>query len=255
MSYERNPYESSKYGAEATTWEGYGMPASQAAEDERTAFIRRTYLHLLGAVVAFVLIEAAIFMLVPRESLDQVVLTMFGGRWSWLIVLGAFMGVSWLARSWASSDTSVGMQYAGLALYVVAQAVIFLPLLVIAVFYSGQPSLLPAAGALTLFIFAGLTAVMFFTKADMSFLGKYLMFGGIAAMGLIALGIFFQFSLGFWFAAAMVVLCSGYILYDTSNVIHHYRTDQHVAAALALFASVALLLWYIIQILMTLNRR
>jgi len=68
---------------------------------------------------------------------------------------------------------------------------------------------------------------------------------------LIVCSIFFGgFNLGVWFSGAMVGLASGYILYDTSNVMHHYRTDQHVAASLALFASVALLFWYILQLLM-----
>ena len=61
------------------------------------------------------------------------------------------------------------------------------------------------------------------------------------------------FSLGIVFIVAMVVLMSGYILYDTSQILHHYRTDQHVAAALALFASVAMLFWYVVQLLMRLN--
>src|SRR5205807_9319950 len=47
-----------------------------------------------------------------------------------------------------------------------------------------------------------------------------------------------------------VALASGYVIYQTSNVIHQYRTDQHVAAALGLFAAVALLFWYILQILL-----
>jgi FtsH-binding integral membrane protein len=51
----------------------------------------------------------------------------------------------------------------------------------------------------------------------------------------------------------MIGLMSGYILYDTSNVMHHYRTDQHVAASLALFASVATLFWYVIRLLMSLS--
>jgi FtsH-binding integral membrane protein len=49
----------------------------------------------------------------------------------------------------------------------------------------------------------------------------------------------------------MIVLASGYILYDTSNVLHRYRTDQHVAAALALFASVAILFWYVLRLFMS----
>ena len=48
---------------------------------------------------------------------------------------------------------------------------------------------------------------------------------------------------------ACLVLAAGSILYNTSNVLHHYRTDQHVAAALNLFASFALLLYYVLMIL------
>ncbi len=243
-----NPYQSPQ-----AAWDSYAPFAADAKADERAAFIQRTYLHLLGAVVAFVALEAALFTLVPAETLTKMTMLMVGG-WSWLIVLGAFMGVSWLARSWANSSTSVGMQYAGLGLYVVAQAVLFVPLLCIAMFYTHGNVLMPAA-VLTLFIFGGLTAITFITKADFSYMGSYLMWGGIAAMGIIVFGIFFGFSLGFWFSAAMVLLASGYILYDTSNVLHRYHTDQHVAASLALFASVALLFWYVLQILMAVNRR
>ena len=46
----------------------------------------------------------------------------------------------------------------------------------------------------------------------------------------------------------MVILAAGFIVYDTSNVMHHYRTDQHVAAALALFGSVALMFWYVLRL-------
>ena len=52
----------------------------------------------------------------------------------------------------------------------------------------------------------------------------------------------------------MVVFASGAILYNTSNLLHRYDPDQYVAAALSLFASVALLFWYVLQILMRLKR-
>jgi len=65
----------------------------------------------------------------------------------------------------------------------------------------------------------------------------------------------FGFSLGVWFSGAMVILAGGYILYYTSNVMLHYRTDQYVAAALALFSSVALLFWYVLRIFMSSSRR
>ena len=47
-------------------------------------------------------------------------------------------------------------------------------------------------------------------------------------------------------------LACGFILYDTSNVIHRFRTDQHVAAALELFASLAYLFYHVLRILILL---
>jgi FtsH-binding integral membrane protein len=52
----------------------------------------------------------------------------------------------------------------------------------------------------------------------------------------------------------MIAFACGYILYDTSNVMLHYRTTQHVAAALALFASVMLLFWYVLRVLLERRR-
>lgn len=248
MSYE-NPYQA--------PMNSYAPTAELADSYERAAFIRRTYSHLAGAIFAFAALLTLVFTLVP----DQVLLNLTGalvGGWTWLIVLGAFMVVSWLARSWAESSTSITTQYIGLGLYVVAQAVIFVPLLCIANFYSGgqDSMLIPSAGIITLITFAGLTAVVFVSGADFSFLRMYLALGGLAAIAVVVCGIVMGgFSLGIWFAGAMVALACGYILYDTSNVLHHYRTDQHVAASLALFASVALLFWYVIRILMYLNGR
>jgi FtsH-binding integral membrane protein len=246
MSYStENPYQS--------PYDALTAPAAWAAADERSAFVRRTYLHLAGAIGLFVALEAAIFTLVPDATLESLMGFMVGGRWSWLIVLGAFMGVSYLAQNWANSGASPQTQYAGLGLYVVAEAIIFVPLLYIASKFA--PQVIPAAGVLTLVMFGGLTAIVMITRTDLSGMGKYLWWGGIAGLATIGCAIVFNFQLGVWFSGLMIALAGGYILYDTSNVMHRYRTDQHVAAALALFASVALLLWYVIQLLMSLNRR
>jgi FtsH-binding integral membrane protein len=244
----QNPY--------AATYNDLSAPpyAYLAEESARTTFIRRTYLHLAGAVALFVAIEALVFSVVPAEVLDSMLRTMLGNRYSWLIVLGAFMGVSWLARSWANSSTSQGMQYAGLFLYVLAEAVIFVPLLYVAQMLGGD--VIASAGLLTLLVFGGLTAFVFVTKADLGWLGKYLFWAGLLAFGAIICMMFLNVTgMGLLFTVAMIGLASGYILYDTSNIMHHYRTDQHVAASLALFASVALLFWYILQLLMRLQSR
>ena len=172
-------------------------------------------------------------------------------RYSWLIVLGSFMAVSWLAETWANSNTSTGVQYVGLALYVVAQAIIFVPLLFITAVYS-SPDVIPMAALITLLLFAGITFTAFTTRQDFSFMGGILKIGGFVALGVIVASILFGFNLGLLFSSIMVLFAGGCILYTTSNIIHKYNPNQHVAAALSLFASIALMFWYLLRIL---NRR
>ena len=102
-------------------------------------------------------------------------------------------------------------------------------------------------------LFAGLTFVAFTSKKDFSFLGGVLKIGSFVAIGLIVASLLMGFNLGIWFSGAMVLFAGVSILYQTSNIIHNYRPDQHVAASLGLFASVALLFWYVLQILLSLN--
>ncbi|AKJ06925.1 Putative TEGT family carrier/transport protein [Archangium gephyra] len=223
------------------------MIAADAPVSERTAFIRKTYLHLGGAVLAFIALEAALL----NSSLAQpLVRTMLGGRMSWLFVLGAFMVIGWVADRWARSASSPAMQYLGLGLYVVAEAIIMLPLLYVAAYFSKDPNIIAKAGVLTGLVFVGLTGTVFFTRRDFSWLRPALMVAGFAALGLIVVSILFGFTLGTLFAAVMVVVAAGYILYYTSNVLHHYPVGSHVAAALTLFSSVALLFWYLLRIFM-----
>ena len=114
-----------------------------------------------------------------------------------------------------------------------------------------DPSAIPTAGLVTLVLFGGLTGIVFLTRHDFSFMRGILGIAGLAALGVIVASALFGFSLGVFFSGAMVLLAGGYILYYTSNVLHHYRVDQHVAASLALFSSVALLFWYVLQLFMS----
>ena len=227
------------------------LSVSQSQPSERAAFIRRTYAHLAGAVLAFVGLE---IYLVNSPIAEKMLGFINANRYGWLMILGAFILCGWLARGLASGGASQPMQYAGLTLYVIADAVIFVPMLYIAAHYS-SPEVLPTAGILTLLLFGGLTAVVFTTRKDFSFMRSILVIGGFVAVGLIICSAIFGFNLGLVFSAAMVLLASGAILYDTSKIMLHYHTDQHVGAALELFASVALLFWYVLRIVMNLSRR
>jgi uncharacterized protein len=224
--------------------QSYGYQSTAVAYDPveaRARFISRTYNHLFGAIVAFAAIEFALF----ASGLAYPIAAAMLGT-TWLLVLGLFMVASWIASRAAHTARSKAAQYAALGGFVLAEAIIFVPILVIAELKA--PGVISSAGITTMLGFGGLTAIAFITRKDFSFLRGFLMWGGIAALVLIAAGILFGFSLGVFFSVAMVAFAGAAILYDTSNVIHHFPEDRYVGAALELFASVALLFWYVIRI-------
>jgi hypothetical protein len=225
-----------------------GVLAANASETERAGFIRRTYLHLGGAILAFMGVETALIQSGVAESFIHL---LKGGMWMWLIVMVLFMVVSSVANNWAHSAISKEMQYAGLGLFVVAEAVVFMPLIYIAL--SKAPDVLSHAALLTLMLVAGITFTAFTTRKNFSFLGPVLNIGGLIALGVIAASILFGFTLGLVFSGIMIVFAAASVLYSTSNIIHEYHTQQHVAASLSLFSSVGLLFWYIVQFLMSLT--
>lgn len=231
-------------GLQAPQW----TMADSATAEDRGRFIVNTYMHLVGAIIAFALIEAFLLQWEPAVRFAATMVTGAGG-YGWLIVIGAFMGVSYLANMWAHSDASRGLQYAGLGLYVVAEAVIFLPLMLVATVAGGE-GVIPTAAIVTGCLVVGLTGTAFISRKNFSFLGPIIAIGALGALGVIAAGILFGFQLGVFFAGAMVVLAGASVLYSTSKIIHEYRTDQHVAAALGLFAGVALMFYYVLIILM-----
>jgi FtsH-binding integral membrane protein len=224
----------------------FGTSAAEALPAQRAQFIRKTYLLLAAAILAFIVVEGFLFVSGAAGTILSV-LTM-GGSMGWLAVLGVFMIVSYIARTWSMSETSRAVQYLGLGVCIVAYAVIFVPMLAYATYFSGDLSILGKAGIVTLGLFLGITATVFITRSDFSFLGPVVMIGGFAALGFIVASAIFGFSLGSVFAFAMVAFAGTAILYETSNVLHRFNTEQHVAASLTLFASIALLFWYILSI-------
>ena len=226
---------------DAYTLRRSSVPAASLDVEARGTFIVRTYQHLLGAIAAFTAIEVYLF----KSGLAESIARAFLGT-SWLLVLGGFLVVSWIASHVAHSSRSLGAQYAALAGFVVAEALIFVPLLYIAA--SAAPGVIQSAAMVTLLGFTGLSAVVFFTRKDFSFLGGILRWAFILVLVLIVAGVLFEFELGTFFSVAMIALAGGAILYDTSNVLHHFPRDRYVGAALQLFASVALMFWYVLRL-------
>lgn len=225
-----------------------GGSAQNASVDQRARFIVRTYNHLFGAIILFTAIEFALFQLGLAEPIARAMSGL-----GMLVMLGAFMLVSWLASRAAFSAQSKAAQYGALAAFVVVEALFVLPMLVMA--NNVAPGAIQSAGVVTILGFAGLSAVVFKTRKDFSFLGGIVRWGIIVAVVAIVASAIFGFQLGTFFSVAMIGIAGAAILHDTSNVLHHFPTDRHVGAALQLFASVALLFFYVLRLILSLTSR
>lgn len=220
------------------------VPVAEQDENTRARFITRTYLHLLGAILAFTGIEIWLFTSGLAEKIASALMGV-----SWLLVLGGFVLISWLASKIAHGARSKGAQYLALGGFIVAEAIIFVPMLYIAA--ETAPGVIQSAASVTLIGFIILTMIAMITRKDFSFMRGILMWGGILALVGIVGAVIFNFHLGIWFSIAMIALAGGSILYDTSNVLHHYPEDRYVGAALELFASVALMFWYVLRLFLS----
>lgn len=210
---------------------------------ERTDFLRKVYTHLFLAICGFIGLEYVWFSTDVAAKVFELTTQV-----NWLVVIGLFMGTSWLATRLAGSLQSKASQYAGLALYVVAESLIFIPLLVVAQYKAGG-GVIEKAGYITLGNFFVLTSLMFITKVDLIGWGKYLIWGGILALGAVVSSLIFGFQLGTIFSLTMVGFAGVAILYDTSIILYHYDDDSYVAATLQLFASIAMMFWYVLRLL------
>ena len=219
-------------------------PVSELSADSRSSFIWRTYGHVAAAILLFAGIETYLFETGIALPLAQSMLGL-----NWLLILGGFMVVGWLATHVAHTVQSKPLQYVALVGFVVAEAIIFLPLLAMAM--AAQPGIIESAVGVTLLGTAGLTAVAFITRKDFSFLRGILVWGGILAIIGIVASVLFGFEMGTWFSVAMIGFAGAAVLYDTSNILHHYPEDRYVGAALQLFASVALMFWYVLRLFMS----
>jgi FtsH-binding integral membrane protein len=220
-----------------------GIAVGESSVEVRARFIARTYGHLLGAIFAFTALEIFLF----KSGMAYSILQAMPGNW--LIVLGGFLVTGWLATRVAHTAKSLPAQYLALGAYIVANALIFVPILAMAEMRAG--GVIGSAALVTALGFTGLSGVVFMTRKDFSFLGGLLKWGGIVAILTIVAGVIFGFQLGTFFSVAMIALAGGAVLYDTSNILHHYPEDRYVGASLSLFASIALMFWYVLRLFMS----
>jgi len=202
---------------------------TQVGLGSRATFLVRTYNHLFGAIIAFALIEIFLFKSGMAETIARTLLGV-----NWLLVLGGFVVLSWIATRAAHTVKSAAGQYLALAAFVVGQSIIFVPMLYIAEHYA--PGAIQSAAALTLIGFAGLTAIVFFTRKDFSFLGGLLRWAGVLALLTIVAGVVFGLNLGSWFSIAMIGLPRGSVRGRGAGTVCFGGHDVLVRAATVHFA-------------------
>ena len=229
---------------------------ADAPAADRAAFFRRTYGLVAIGFAAFAALLAIFFVGFDQRS--GIAFALFAGLgsmisslggWSILLVMLAFWGATTVAQSLAFNRASRGAQYAGLSLYVLLEALIFVPLIgyVILSTKGNASTVLVPAGIVTAGMIAGLTALVFMTNLDFSFLKVAIILGSFAALAIVLVAAIAGLSLGAWFSIAMIVLMATVILYQTNEIKNTLETDQHVAAAFILFSSFVTLLFYVIR--------
>lgn len=219
-------------------------PVSSLAVEDRAEFIWKCYAHVVGALLALVAIETYLFQSGAAKAIAEPMLD------SPMLVLMAFIALSWGASHYAHRLRSITSQYAAFAVFVFAWSLMFVPLLSMALERDTSGSMIESAAGLTVFGCVALIATVMITGKDFSFMRSVLIWGFFIALGLIGASFLFGWNLGTWFSVGMIGFAGVAILYDTSNIMHHYPEDKYVAASMALFASIAMMFWYILRLIM-----
>jgi FtsH-binding integral membrane protein len=203
------------------------------------------YQHIALALGVFVAAETLLFATGAAEALHSL-LARGGG--TWLLVLGVFMVGSWLATQATVDLDNPGRQYAGLFGQAGLYSLLFAPFLY-SVFNTDGAGSVWGAAVITAIGFAGLSAVAWTTRRDLSFIRPLIMWGGVAALVLIVGAVIFGANLGTWFSVGMVALMGASILYSTQQILRVYPEQAYVAAAVQLFSSMMTMFWYILRIM------
>ena len=197
--------------------------AAQASVAERMTFVRKVYA-LFFAATLFAIGGVAIGL-----SFEPLLLFAFNHPWlMFFAMIGGVFGAEAVRHV-------PGVNLAALFGFTTLTGVVISPLM----YYVAltNPASIWQAGLLTVGIFGGLTLYVFVSRKDFSFMRGMLFTGLIVLVvaGFANALIVGSSALGFAVAAAVLLLFSGYVLYDTSNIIRRYPTNEYVAAALSLY--------------------
>lgn len=226
-----NPYEpDNKHYSQPQSWSSDQQPGgyapvtvAEASLSERLAFIRKVY-SLFFASILFAIGGVMIGFMNP----DLMIAVVENRLIVLLLLIGGVIGAQAVRHV-------KGVNLVAFFAFTTMTGVIISPLL----FWASQvnPASIFQAGVLTVGIFGGLTAYVFITKKDFSFMRGMLTVGLIIIVLASLTNVFFVGSFGLQFAVAIgaLLLFSGFVLYDTSNIIRRYPTNEYIAGAMDLY--------------------
>lgn len=206
--------------------------AASVSTTERLVFIKKVYsllaMSMLTAAVGAYLGSGPLFLIVAPNMMLFFVLQ-----------IGLIFFASFAARK-------PGLNIIALFSFTTVSGLTLGPLLA-----RVGPTIAAEAFALTAITFVCLSLYVVYSKKDFSFMSGFLMTGLIVLVVGGLLNMFFIQSgmMHFVMSGASVLLFSGFILYDTSNILRYYGTDEHVSATLALYLDVLNLFIALLSIL------
>ncbi len=119
---------------------------------------------------------------------------------------------------------------------------------------NGPEMVMQAMGG-TAIVFFGLSAYALTTRKDFSFMGGFLMVGLLVAVVAMVANIFLNIpALSLTISAAVVMIMSGLILFDTSRIINGGETN-YIRATVSLYLNIYNLFIHLLRLLSALNGR
>ncbi len=211
-------------------------------QEDKVSLLAKTYLLLS---IGFLLMAAG--TVVGLQFLPQLLSL---GKWIYVLLsLGVTIGSMFLAL--INQKNTLGYIFFGLFTFTVG----FFDAPAIAVIFS-SPSLIvifKQAFLLTALITGSITVYIFITKKDFSFLGGFLFTGLVLVVIMAVISLFWKNdTLTFLMSGMGALVFSGFILYDTSRLIHEKGTPVEIA--IALFLDIVNLFWSLFNLLNLINR-
>lgn len=214
----------------------YDVDTAMGAVVSTNKVLRNTYM-LLGLTLLFSAMTAGISMAVGLGQGAALILTFVG--------LGLLFVVN------RTADSSKGL--IAIFAFTGVMGAALGPMLSFYLAMPGGPALVLQALAGTAVVFFGLSAYALTTRKDFSFMGGFLMVGLIVAIVAMVANIFLNIpALSLTISAAVVMIMSGFILFDTSRIVNGGETN-YIRATVGLYLNIYNLFIHILSLLTALS--